>query len=143
MYATQTDIAELYGEELLYQLADRDRDQVLDTVAIEKAISSAAGQLRTYLTKRYSDAQLAASPDVQRLVIDIAVYRLAQQADAYTKEIRQRYEDAISQMELMARGTIGIGLPEEQPVAASEILDGELLVSGNDREFTRSKMRGL
>ena len=143
MYATQTDITNLYGEELLYVLADRDRDQVLDTAAINAAIEFGAAQVRTYLSKRYSDAQLAASQDVKRLVVEIAVFRLALQADALTVEIRTRYEEALRQMELMARGTIGIGVPEEMPQAASDLRDGDILVFANERAFTRDKMRGL
>lgn len=140
---TQQDIQDLYGEELLYILADRDRDQVLDTVAIEKACESAWSQIETYLLKRYSHAQIAASKDVKRLAVDIAVYRLGVSADAYTKEQRQRYEDALHQLELMAAGKIGIGLPEEIAPPTSDVRDGELLVVNNERLFTRDRMRGL
>lgn len=142
-YATQADIAELYGEELLFQLADRDRDQQLDVAAITAALTSADGQINTYLSLRYTPSQIAASADVKRLAIDIAVHRLAQQADAWTKEIRARYEDAITQLKLMASGAIGLGLPENQTPAASDVRDGEVLVSNNERVFTRRSMRGL
>ncbi len=142
-YATQADIAELYGEELLYQLADRDRDQQLDVAAIATALATADGQINTYLSVRYTPSQIAASADVKRLAIDIAVYRLAQQADAYTKEIRTRYEDAIAQLKLMASGAIGLGLPEDQPQAASDVRDGDVLVNNNERLFTRRSTRGL
>ena len=142
-YATQQDIADLYGEELLYIVADRDRDQVLDVAAITRALSMASGEIDSKLSVRYTVPFTTPSEDIKRICVDIAVYRLAQQADALTIEIKERYKTAREDLLLMASGEIGTGLPPETPGQGSEIRDGEVLVSGNQRLFTRERMKGL
>lgn len=142
-YATQSDIAALYGEELLYQVADRDRDQVLDTEAIARALTSASRQIDTYLSQRYAVPLDEPTEDITRLAVDIGVYRLAQQADSYTKEIRQRYEDAVQQLKWMAEGKIGLGLPPTATPVAGDVREGEALLTGPVRLFTRDHLRGL
>ena len=91
-YAVQSDIVDRFGEELLYQIADRDRDQQLETAAIELALADASAEVDTYLSQRYTVPLDPTPRVVVRLAVDIAVYRLAQKAQAYTEEIRQRYE---------------------------------------------------
>lgn len=141
-YATQQDIADLYGEELLYVVADRDRNQVLDTVAIERALVLATGEINSKLANRHPVPFAEPSADIQRICIDLAVYRLALEADALTIEIKDRRKQAREDLLLMAQGEIGTGV-ELPPGSGSEIRDGEVLVSGNERIFTRTTMRGL
>jgi phage gp36-like protein len=142
-YAVQQDIADLYGDELLYQVADRDRNQVLDTAAITKALAQATSQIDSFLSARYPVPLSTITEDIKRLTVDIAIYRLAFGGDAYTKEIRTRYEDALAQLKLMASGGAGLGLPPATEPAAGDVKGGEILTSGNERIFTRCTQRGL
>lgn len=141
-YATQQDIAEIYGEELLYILADRDRDQVLDTAAIASSLDKASGEIDAKLSVRYVVPFAEPSADITRICIDIAVYRLALAADAWTVEIERRYKLARGDLKDMAEGDAGTGIPAE-PGQGSEIRGGEALISANERLFTRHTMRGL
>lgn len=144
-YALQADIQALYGLELLYIVADRDRDQVLDTAAIASALELATSEINSKLSIRYPVPLPVVSDDIKRICIDIAVYRLALSADALTKEIERRYEIAREDLMAMAKGTIGIGIPsaDPKPAAGSDLIGGEIMVSGNDRLMTRQQLRGL
>ena len=46
-----------------------------------------------------------------RLAVDIAVYRLAAEADTGTDERRKRYQDAVALLERIASGEASLGLP--------------------------------
>lgn len=143
-YAVQSDIVDRFGEELLYQIADRDRDQQLETAAIELALADASAEVDTYLSQRYTVPLDPTPRVVVRLAVDIAVYRLAQKAQAYTEEIRQRYEDAIELLVRMAKGTAGLGEAAEETGAGGEIKGGQILPTDNpERVFSRKTMKGL
>ena len=144
-YATQADIQSLYGLELLYLIADRDRDQVLDAAAITSALELATGEIDSKLSNRFPTPLPTVSADIRRICVDIAVYRLALQADAMTVQIEKRYELARADLMAMAAGKIGTGVPspDPKPESGSDLVGGEILVSGNERLFTRRSLRGL
>lgn len=145
-YATQTDITLLYGANALY-VADHDRDGVADSDAVTRALTSATGEIDTYLAARYP-LPLAEVPEfLKQLTVDIALYRLALSADVATAEHRTRYEDALSHLRKIAEGKAALVFTPVAPVEGDPIPEGSgpqpIVVAGPPRLFSRAEMRDL
>lgn len=149
-YATQDDIITLYSEDALY-VADRDGDGVVETDAVARALTSASGEIDSFIGVRYSLPLTIptgeTAPDLlKQFCVDIAVYRLALSRDVLSEEHRRRYEDTIKHLERIAKGTASLNLPGPIDPETGEATDGSpspIVASGPEREFTREKMRGL
>jgi len=142
-YATQADIVTLYSEDALY-VADRDGDGVPDAAAITRALTSASGEIDSFLNVRYSVPITAASDLLTQFCVDIALYRLALGRDVLTEEHRKRYEDALAHLKLIAAGKAALVLPVPAGEEEAEQTGPRPIVTGGpEREFTREKMRGL
>lgn len=141
-YATQADIAELYGPHALH-VADRDGDGLADTSAVTRALEGAKDEIDTYLGVRYR-LPLTQPPRILRqYAVDIALYRLALTADVLSDEHRRRYEDAIGALKRIAKGEAALVLPAD-PEAEDDGHGPRPIVSGGpERIFSREKMRGL
>jgi phage gp36-like protein len=109
-YATQRDLFNLYGEQLLLRLADLDNDGVPDPEPIGDALDSAASIIDAYLSARYQTPIDNPPPVVRDLNVDIGLYRLALSRLKQTEEMRLRYEDAIKLLQAIAAGKASIGL---------------------------------
>lgn len=143
-YCTRQDILNREGADALFAAADRDRDGQTDVLAVDAKIADASAEIDTYLSLRYPLPLNPVPPVLVRLCVDITLYRLSLTADALTKELRQRYEDAVSLLKKMAEGLVGLGIPTT-PTAdtGGEVKGGEILVSSNPRIFTRRSQAGL
>jgi len=144
-YATQGDIADLYGAEALALVADRDGDGAPETAAVDRALSDASAEIDAYLRVRY-DTPVAPVPQLLiQLACDIALYRLAQTADVRTDEHRVRYEDAMAALRRLSRGEMMLPPPPPDPDATEAPLDGPrpIVAEGPEKLFTRDKTRGL
>lgn len=145
-YASQQDIQDRVGEDLLYTVADRQRDQVLDTAAIARALDDASSEIDGYLSERY--ALPLATPPVwgTRLCVDIAVYRLAVSADTLSNDIKARYEMAVAFLQRVGTGKAGLGLArqeEPQQTEGGDVRGDDILVQADQRLFRRDQTRGL
>lgn len=144
-YATQTDIAELYGANALV-VADHDRDGVPDTAAVTRALEAATGEIDTYLARRYQ-LPLAEVPSfLKQLCVDIALYRLALSADVASAEHRARYEDALSHLKAIADGRAALVFTPAPPAEGEEPDTSgpqPIVAGGPERLFSRDKMRDL
>lgn len=141
-YATQGDIAELYGPHALH-VADRDGDGLADAAAVTRALEGASDEIDSYLAVRYR-LPLAQPPRILRQhAVDIALYRLALSADVLSEEHRRRYEDAIAALKRIAKGEAALVMPVD-PEAEDDGQGPRPIVSGGpERIFSRDKMRGL
>lgn len=144
-YATKQDLLDREGEDMIFAVADRDRDEVLDEAAIERALADASAEMDGYISRRYSLPLVTAPAWGKQICGDIAIYRLARAADALTNELRQRYEDARSFLDRVALGKVDLGLPatDEPAGDAGEVKGGEILVDAEPRLFSRRRLRGL
>jgi len=138
-YAVQQDIVDRYGSDLLLTTFDPDNTGTADSDLIAKALDSASSEVDSYLAALY-DVPLAMAPDVivQRTV-DIAVYLGSARADVLSEEKRQRYDDAVKWLTLVARGTIQLGAADEPGTKAG----GVAVSNAEARRFTRDTMDGL
>ena len=144
IYATRQDILSREGADALFAAADRDRDGQTDVAAVDAKLADASATIDTYLSLRYPLPLSVVPPVLKRLCVDITLYGLSLSADALTKELRQRYEDAISLLKQMASGAVGLGveLAPETPVSG-EVKGGEILLSPKPRLFSRDTLVDL
>jgi len=113
MYASQMDLENTYGRDLVTVLADTNDDGFANQEAINEALKSASAIIDAYLGARYS-VPVFATPVVRDLAVDIALYRLAYSRLKQTAEMRQRYEDAIGLLMRISDGKASIGLDLEE-----------------------------
>lgn len=146
-YATQTDITDLYGADALY-VADRNRDGAVDTVAVDRALVSASGEIDSFLAVRYQLPLHEVPGVLVQFCVDIAVYRLALSADVLSEEHRRRYEDTLGHLKLIAAGKAALVFltpvpadPNTDPSVASGVQP--IVVGGPPRIFSRDEMRDL
>ena len=143
-YATDADIIDLYGNDMLDRLADRDGDGVADAPKVQRALDDAAALIDGYIATRVT-LPLASVPAVlKNLSIDIAVYRLATDAGLLSEDARKRYEDAIQFLRDCAAGKAAIpqpAAPGSNPAEKAPPQTG--ILDGSPRVFDRRSMRGL
>ena len=139
-YATLQEIIDRYGEDDLLMAADRDGDDEVDTAAVDRALADASAEIDTYLAARYN-LPLPHTPAVlQRLCVDITLYRLAFNAVGNTEERRQRYDDAVALLVRISKGDVSLGVSTE---ATPPSKGNGVVISGPGRRFSRDTMEGL
>ena len=138
MYATIEDCVARYGEDLITLLTDREKTGLRNDERLSQALSDAGAEIDASLRQRY-ELPLPQSPELlRRIEIDMALYRLASEADLATEERRGRYDDAVKLLALLRRGEASLGLVGPTPEVARKVHS-----SGPDPVFGRDSMRGL
>ncbi len=110
-YATVDDMVELFGDREIVELTNLDNPgaETIDEPRLEKALDYASREVDSYLTAAQYQLPLPSVPLVLRnKVADIARYHL----DSYRarEDVRQRYEDAVKWLGLLASGKVSLGL---------------------------------
>lgn len=145
MYAVQADIEAIYSQDALY-IADRDGDGVVDADAVARALTTASGEIDSYIGVRYTLPLEAAPELLKQFCVDIAIYRLALSRDVLSEEHRRRYEDTIRHLDKIAKGTASLNLPgpvDPDTGEATQAPPRPIVSDGPPRAFTRENMRGL
>jgi phage gp36-like protein len=142
MYATRSDMEALYSVDEVALIATRHTEDAPSNTSIERALKDASSLIDSHIAARYPLPLAAPAPVLTRPCVDIALYYLAQSATRLTEEIRQRYEDAMSLLARLAKGTATLGLDTDGD-GKSESGAKVITVSGPPRELTREKLRGL
>lgn len=120
-YASQTDLADRFGELELAQRTDRANGTVIDTVVLGRALADADAEIDSYLATRYT-LPLASTPVViNRLACDITRYRLFD--DGVPETVRVRYQDAVSLLKRLASGEVLLAAMQAVAVAGVETVD--------------------
>ena len=137
-YATLDDLKNRAGASEIYQIADRDRDGVLDQPVIDKALLDADNLIDGYVSAKY-DVPLASVPAlVNTWAVSIARYILHR--NGAPDNVAQDYKDAIAALKDVSSGRIKL------PVAAGAdpltTSDGTVMASHPDEVFTADKLRG-
>jgi len=114
-YASQQDIVDLYGMDLLLRVSDHDKDQVPDPQIVEMGLKGADEICDAYLSAQYTVPVTPVPGVVRTCAIDIAVYKMAMDRPRRTDEMRVRYEDALKLLEKISTGKVGLGVPPVDP----------------------------
>jgi phage gp36-like protein len=142
-YATQADIATLYGANALV-VADHNRDGIVDSAAVTRALTSASDEIDTYLAARYTLPLTEVPGFLKTLAVDIALYRLALSADVLSDEHRKRYEDALGHLKRIAKGEAALVFTATPATGDIDVSGAQPIVSGGPAKlFTRDLTRDL
>lgn len=135
-YASTADMIDRFGETELLALTDRNDEGQIDQLILLRALDDADGEIDGYLAGQYT-LPLTTTPTVlKRIAADIARYRL--QEDRPTDVARQRYDDAIAFLKLLAEGKAKLGVDPTLGAAASS---GGPLVDAPGRTFTKDSLK--
>ena len=140
-YVTRSDLVDRFGEDEIAQ-----RESMLPSEAVGKAIADASATADDYLAGRYV-VPVAPVPDtLKRLVCDIARYYLYD--DKSTDEVLKRYEQAKQELLHISQGKATLACPWGG-VAGEPLGDdpqaggGEVGYSFPQRQMTDDTLRGF
>lgn len=103
-YTTKAEMTGRFGESEIIELTDRNDAGVVDVAVLNKSLADADALINSYLGGRYT-LPLLTTPDLLKaLASDIARFKLWD--DKAPEEVRQRYDDALAQLKLIAQGVI-------------------------------------
>ncbi|BBV67844.1 hypothetical protein STW0522KLE44_42320 [Klebsiella sp. STW0522-44] len=143
IYVTRDDLLERDAD-LVWNMAINKATNQLDDEKIASAIDDADAEINSFLAKRFQlPLAIESIPrPLNRVAVSIAIYWLSERASQISELIQKRYDDAIRTLKEIANGTRDLGLPTDTP--APETDSGKLIVvSDNERLFTRNKLRGV
>lgn len=136
-YVTREDLERRFGaQEIADLITDDNGDE--DVERLDAAIADASTTIDGYLASRYTLPLASVPALVTGWAADIARYELWD--EKAPEEVRQRYEDVMSQLKDLARGLISLppgsdGTPQAQSAAGA--VDG----FSADRIFTMDTLR--
>jgi len=138
-YATIAQFVEKFGRDQAIALSNLDDPQAEepDGSVLNRSLIDASALMDSYLAGRYSLPFVSAPQVLIPKCLDIARYFLDKYAAR--EDVRQRYEDAIRWLELVAKGTIQLGLD----ALSVEVKRGENLpdFEPGTRVFTNSTLK--
>jgi phage gp36-like protein len=128
MYATRDDLATRFSDAEIAQL-EMDENGLSNEDLSSAAIQDACAEVDSYIAVKYT-LPLPNTPTILlRAVCDIARYRLYK--DRATEEVRRRYEDAVSWLKLLAKGSTLMRFdPDLTPVQVEAVRNSASLPSG-------------
>lgn len=137
IYATSQDIVERYGQSALDAI-DRDGDSNPDLAAVDKALADASAEIDTYLASRYPLPLPSVPAVLEKVCVDMALYKVVREGTALAEDYRLRHEDARQLLRDIAAGKAALDLPAPHSDARKEVH-----VAGNPRLFTRGTLKGV
>ena len=141
MYATVQDCVDRRGEESLRELADDPHADTLAWSGLEEALGDASDEIDAYIGARH-ELPLEPVPRVlQRLCVEIGIYRRADSADRGSEEMRKRYEDGIRLLKDIRSGKASLGIADPDPPARAESPSASF--DAPARVLTRDSLRGV
>ena len=150
-YATEQDLVDLHGANLIDRLADISGDGVRDAAKIARALETASDMIDGYISGRYTLPLTKASGVLRDCCVSIAVYRMANNPGLLADDMRERFKDAVKFLEHVAAGKANLGgIPSTSvavpgaPVAASPTASPQSVVLvTSPRLMGRDQLRGL
>lgn len=141
MYASVQDCIDRRGEENLRPLADDPHAETLAWDELEAALEDASDEIDAYVGAR-RELPLDPVPRVlQRLCVEIGIYRRADSADRGTEEMRRRYGDGIRLLKDIQAGKASLGPADPDPPARAE--SPAVSVESNPPVMARKGLQGV
>ncbi|MBZ4022194.1 hypothetical protein CKO11_06955 [Rhodobacter sp. TJ_12] len=137
-YATLEDLIDRAGEAELRQIADRDRDGVVDASVIAAALSNADDTINGYIGKKYALPLASVPPIVNGWAVGIARYTLHR--NGAPEHVAQDYKDAITALKDVSRGLIT--LPVDAGAEPPVVSDATVMAVHPAPVFTPTKLAG-
>lgn len=154
MYASAVEFEEEIGTTETVELTNLDNPsaETVNTSRLEKALTTASGEINSYLATRYS-IPISPVPEILKTYcIDIAWYRLAQ--NNAPEQYATRYNNAIARLKDIEKGQMllvddtGLAIPQRN--ANNLLIDerGQTLndwtasyIAGGDAVFTAERLK--
>lgn len=137
-YALLSDLIERAGETEIRQIADRNRDGIMETEVVDAALLAAGNTIDGYVGTRHTLPLPSVPPVLKALEVSIARYLLHR--NGAPEHVVQDYKDAVATLKDIAAGRYAL------PVAAGETpapaQTGQVLASHPDQVFTSDRLRG-
>lgn len=134
-YATQTSLEDAFGVAEILQLADRDRNGVVDPAVMAAVLARADSVIDSYLGGRYATPVSPIPSILTAIACDLARYFLYD--DAVPDRVQKAYDDSIAWLKSAARGEVM--LIGAAPAAAGAI-PGPPDTVAPDRTFTATTL---
>lgn len=139
-YATQKGLIDRVGERMLIDLTDREDSptNVIDSDAVERALSDADAEIDGYLTDRYVLPLADVPPAIFRIACTIAIVNL--HIHEPSAKLKDDYDNAQRKLREIAAGTFRLPVAGVEPQSTSS--EG---VKSTDRErpFTQDSMKSF
>lgn len=147
MYAVVSDLDKGWGVPLIDVLTIDERTKLRDGDKITSALESASATIDSYCSRRFP-LPLAPAPSgvimLRNICVDLAVGTLATSADRMTEIIQRRYDQALTFLRDVAAGKADIELqPKPGAGAEADVSPNEAVLIGNERVFSRDRLRDL
>lgn len=143
-YASKDDLVALHGLDPINRLADRDGNGAADDATVARALDDASALIDGYIAIRVSLPLVPVPAVVRNLAMDIAIYRLANDAGLLAEDMRKRYEDAIAFLKDVARGIATVPQPKPADAPVTPVASPQsVLFDGPPRLFGRHALRRL
>lgn len=140
MYSIEQDIIDAITEDIVIQLTDDDRTGNIDSAIVTAQIQRADNEIDGYVSVRYVTPLNPVPGIIENTSIDLAIYYLYMRRSEVVPEARKdAYTNAVKLLKSISKGDVKLGA--EEPTEKSPG-NGAAIVGGNERQFTRNKMRG-
>lgn len=140
-YATIEQFVEAFGQVEAVELSNLDdaeivvvRDEILD-----RALNDASAEMDSYFW-RYTLPFASLPQPLIGCCLDIARHRLDRVRER--EDVRERYKDRLKWLELVAKGTIRLGVDEAQ-TAVTPQADTEVWSTTSERRYTNESLVGF
>lgn len=122
MYASPTQLIELFGEHEVSVLSTHGMGETVDDAALTQAIEYASSEVDSYLAGRYSVPLSGAIPPIIMMVTaDIVRYRLTGADVSEKSPILTRYKSAVDWLKNVASGFISLPCTGAAPEPAGGV----------------------
>lgn len=142
MYLTAQEFIDRYTQREALLLTAEGNSSTVDTARLERGLADASSVVDGYLARRFqiplmnAETLLLVVPDViKRLTGDIARYLLTGTHVRETDAIRNRYNDAIKQLDQIAEGKVSTGVELVLKSSTSAPTGGATAVRSGGRTF--------
>lgn len=139
-YATQSDLVERYGTDMLVDLSDRATPPAgsIDAGVVQRALDDSDAMIDGYLLGRYLLPLASTPPALRDLAQAVAIYKLHR--DTASDKITADYDAALATLKLIANGTIRLNVAGVEPASSGA---SGVRVNDRCRDFTPDSLKGF
>lgn len=141
-YATLPQFIQAFGQQETIELSALDDPTIsaVDTAVIERGIDDASAEMDSYFW-RYRLPFVTAPATLVGCCLDITRHRLDRVRER--EDVRKRYEDWLKWLELVAKGTIRLGVDAAgTAIGPTATSGGEVWGVRPDRQYTEQSLNG-
>lgn len=139
-YATQTQLIDRFGEQMIVRLTDRGQSATggVDQGTVTRALSDTDALIDGYLAARYTLPIVTVPAILTDLALVIAIYKLhVYEPDA---KIVRDYRDAVDTLSRIASGLVRLDVAGVEPETTD---GGGAVVTDRERPMTEDSLKGF